>query len=130
MNTTRLITISASTIIAVMAMWNNAAFGEDLQLRSGIASQPAKPSPDQIDGLRSVRKIKLAGQRHVYYDYLLMDGTVWSTESPLIGDEKPRDLRPWEQRSLKNKLAFNTWNFGLRPLAEMATPAVVALLRR
>jgi len=112
------ITVSGSTIIAIMSMWNNAVFGE-----------PSKPDLAQIDGLRSERKIKINGQRHHFYDYALMDGSIWTTESPLVGDEKPRDLRPWEQRSLKNKIAFNVWNYGVRPLAQISVPVVVPLFR-
>lgn len=136
----KLLYVSVGVLLAAFNLYNKVGAEETkqmdeqlkpiIQTMQDLAISKVRPPLEQIDGLRSVRHITISGQKHTYYDYALMNGEVWSTEDKLVGESEPRDLRPWEQRSLKNKVAFNVWNFGLRPVAEMVTPVVLAWLRR
>lgn len=97
--------------------------GDDLRLDISAV----KPPLDQVDGLRSIRKIKDkdAGTVVTLYDYQLMDGSVFSTKDRWL--DVRRDLRPWNERSLKHKVAYNVWNFVVVP---SATPVIVGLFKR
>lgn len=110
--------ISIGVLLAAFSLYNNAAFG-----------QSTMPPLDQFDGLRSVRKIKENGKISTYYDYDLMDGSIWTTKSKLAKETGIRDKRPWNERGIKHRLAFYGGQLAVGGM-QILTPVAVAAFRK
>lgn len=116
---------------------NSASMKEPIIQKIDKPIKDETPPLDQIDGLCSIRKFTesaLGGsltKTITYYDYLLLDGTKFASETELRdkSGKKLRDLRPWSQRSTKNKWLSRTWNYGAVPAGQLATPFVVGFFR-
>lgn len=116
--------------ITIVALFVQPAFGQT-ELKPEI--KDTRPDSRNVLGLKSVRKLETGIS---VYDYKMTDGSVLTLDNRLVypvsksKNWEPDDLRPWRERSLKNKLMFNTWNYGIAPAAQVATSALIAILKR